>query len=67
VAGQQDKSHRLQALHQAQIPLTLLNPRRARDFDRAKGLLAKPEPLDASVLAELANLLLKSPSLSLVQ
>lgn len=44
--------HLLAALHQAQVPVTLVNPRQARDFARAKGLLAKTDSLDAAVLAE---------------
>lgn len=40
------------ALHQAQIPFTLVNPRQIRDFARASGLLAKTDRLDAAVLAE---------------
>jgi transposase len=42
----------LAALHAAQIPVTLANPRQVRDFARAKGLLAKTDTLDAAVLAE---------------
>jgi transposase len=42
----------LQALHQAEIPVSLLNPRLVRDFARAKGLLAKTDRLDAQVLAD---------------
>ncbi len=44
--------HVLFALHQAQIPFTLVNPRQVRDFARASGLLAKTDRLDAAVLAE---------------
>lgn len=44
--------HLLAALHQAQVPVTLVNPRQVRDFARAKGLLAKTDALDATVLAE---------------
>lgn len=46
----------LDALHQAQILFTLINPRQARDFARAKGLLAKTDRLDAAVLAEYGRL-----------
>lgn len=42
----------LGALHAARVPVTLVNPRQARDFARAKGLLAKTDTLDAAVLAE---------------
>jgi transposase len=38
------------ALHAAGIPLTVFNPRQMRDFARAKGLYAKTDRLDASVL-----------------
>ena len=41
-----------QALHQAGIGLTILNPRLARDFARAKGLRAKTDPIDARLLAD---------------
>jgi transposase len=44
--------HLLTALHQASIPFTLLNPRQARDFARARGLLAKTDALDADMLAD---------------
>jgi transposase len=42
----------VQALHQAGINLTILNPRQARDFARAKGLRAKTDPIDARLLAD---------------
>jgi transposase len=42
----------LSVLAQAQVPVTLVNPRRARDFARATGLLAKTDRLDAGALAE---------------
>jgi transposase len=42
----------LAALHQAQVPVTLVNPRQVRDFARAQGLLAKTDALDAAVLAQ---------------
>lgn len=44
--------HLLRALQAANILVTLINPRQARDFARAKGLLAKTDKLDAQVLAE---------------
>jgi transposase len=46
----------LAALHQAQVLVTLVNPRQVRDFARAKGLLAKTDVLDAAVLAEYGRL-----------
>ena len=42
----------LAALHAAQVPVTLVNPRQVRDLARAKGLLAKTDALDAALLAE---------------
>jgi transposase len=39
------------ALMAAQVPVIRLNPRRARDFARAHGLLAKTDALDAYMLA----------------
>lgn len=41
----------LQSLHKANIPVTLVNPRKVRDFARAKGVLAKTDAIDASILA----------------
>lgn len=46
----------LLALHEAQIPFTLVNPRQVRDFARAQGLLAKTDRLDAATLAEYGRL-----------
>jgi len=40
------------ALQQATIAVSVVNPRRARDFARAQGRLAKTDRLDAQVLAE---------------
>jgi len=40
------------ALQQAAIAVSVVNPRRARDFARAQGRLAKTDRLDAQVLAE---------------
>ena len=37
--------HLLAALHEAQVAVTLVNPRQVRDFARAKGLLAKTDSL----------------------
>ena len=42
----------LAALHKAGILVSLLNPRQARDFARAKGLLAKTDRIDAVLLAD---------------
>jgi transposase len=40
------------ALQQAGLAVSVVNPRRARDFARAQGRLAKTDRLDAQVLAE---------------
>lgn len=52
----------LAALHQAGIAVTLLNPRKARDLARAKGLLAKTDQIDAAVLAEYGRLFAPPPT-----
>jgi transposase len=39
------------ALHRAQVPLSVLNPRWVRDFARSQGLLEKTDQIDADVLA----------------
>ena len=54
--------HLLRALHQAGFPVTLLNPRLARDFARARGLLAKTDALDAAVLADYGRTLHPDPT-----
>lgn len=55
----------LAALHAAQIPVTLVNPRQVRDFARAKGLLAKTDVLDAAVLAEYGRIFQPAPAVAL--
>ncbi len=40
------------ALHQAGIPISVMNPRQVRDFARAAGRLAKTDKIDAEVLAD---------------
>src|SRR5688572_2403684 len=40
------------ALHQAQIAVSVINPRQVRDFARACGRLAKTDAIDASILRE---------------
>lgn len=50
------------ALHDAGIPVSLLNPRRVRDLARAKGLLAKTDAIDARVLAEYGRLINPAPT-----
>ncbi len=42
-------------LNQAGLPVAIVNPRRVRDFARAKGLLAKTDRLDAHNLAHFAQ------------
>lgn len=41
-----------EALEAANVPFSRLNPRQARDFARASGLLAKTDRVDARMLAE---------------
>ena len=55
----------LAALHAAQVPVTLVNPRPVRDFARAKGLLAKTDVLDAAVLAEYGRVFQPAPAVAL--
>jgi transposase len=43
------------ALSVAKIPLSLVNPKRARDFAKAIGRLAKTDKIDARTLAEFAE------------
>ena len=45
------------ALAAAGLPVSVLNPRQARDFARAMGKLAKTDRIDAGVLAEFASVL----------
>ena len=40
------------ALQDAQIPISVVNPRQVRDFAKSRGVLAKTDKLDARVLAE---------------
>jgi len=41
----------VQALHEASIKVSVINPSRVRDFAKSDGLLAKTDPLDAELLA----------------
>lgn len=43
------------ALHAADIPVAVVNPRQARDFARGAGRLAKTDTLDAAALAHFAQ------------
>lgn len=51
----------LDALHQAGLPVTRINPRQARDFAKATGQLAKTDALDARNLAHMAAVLDLTP------
>lgn len=53
----------LQALQAAQISVTLINPRQARDFARASGVLAKTDRIDAQVLAAYGQTFKPAPTL----
>ncbi len=52
----------MEALHQNGLSVSLLNPRKVRDFARAKGILAKTDRIDALVLAENGRLLTPCPT-----
>ncbi len=43
------------ALHAADLPVAVINPRQVRDFARSTGKLAKTDALDAAVLAHFAQ------------
>ena len=43
------------ALHEAGLPIVVVNPRQPRDFARAVGILAKTDKIDATVLARFAR------------
>jgi transposase len=45
----------------AGLPVVVVNPRQARDFARAKGLLAKTDALDAQILAQFAEVMRPQP------
>ena len=49
------------ALHEAGLPVVVVNPRQVRDFARALGQLAKTDRLDARVLAAFAAAIKPSP------
>lgn len=50
------------AAAQAQVPLTVLNPRQARDFARSLGRLEKTDAVDAAVLQRLGSSLRPAPT-----
>lgn len=43
------------AFHEAKLPLVVINPRQARDYAHALGILAKTDRIDARVLARFAH------------
>jgi transposase len=49
------------ALHQAGLPVAVINPRQIRDFARAAGRLAKTDRLDAQCIAHFAAALTPAP------
>ena len=51
------------ALQAAGLPVAIVNPRQARNFAKALGLLAKTDAIDARVLARFAALLAERPDL----
>jgi transposase len=52
----------LGALHQAAIPVSVLNPARVRFFARAQGQRAKTDPIDAKVLSDYGQALRPKPT-----
>ena len=52
------------ALHTAQIPLSVINPARARQFARASGKLAKTDPIDAALLSAFGTALTPAATLA---
>jgi transposase len=50
------------ALGLAQLPVKVINPRQARDFAKALGILAKTDKIDAIVLAQFAQMVQPQPS-----
>jgi transposase len=54
------------ALQAAGLPVAIVNPRQARNFAKALGLLAKTDAIDARVLARFAALLAERPDLERV-
>jgi len=51
----------VQALHDARLPVAVVNPRQVRDFAKALGRLAKTDRLDAQVLAQFAQAVRPEP------
>jgi transposase len=50
------------ALHQAQVPVSVLNPARVRHFAQAQGQRAKTDPIDAAVLSAFGQALQPKPT-----
>ena len=51
------------ALHEAQVPVSVLNPARVRHFARATGQRAKTDPIDAVLLSAYGQALQPKPTL----
>ncbi len=50
------------ALHAAQVPVSVLNPARVRQFARASGELAKTDPIDAALLTAFGQAFTPAPT-----
>ena len=50
----------MRALAHAQVPVTRINPRRAKAFAQALGRIAKTDPIDAAVLARMAEMVVQT-------
>ena len=50
----------MRALAHAQVPVTRINPRRAKAFAQALGRIAKTDPIDAVVLARMAEVVVQT-------
>jgi transposase len=50
------------ALHAAQIPVSVINPARVRQFARASGELAKTDPIDAAMLTAFGQAFTPEPT-----
>lgn len=50
------------ALHEAAIPVSVVNPRQVRDYARASGRLAKTDQIDAQVLSAFGQAIKPRPS-----
>lgn len=56
------ETHLVRALHQHQIPVAVVNPRRVREYARAIGRDAKTDTLDAEVIAEYGKVAKPNPT-----